>query len=454
MTEAKTKSYTLSGSAYKTNWPLLLLIFLIPLRNIQIQYLPNLGGGLNALNVLFLLALFHSMMHGRKYETSSGINGIIIWYILSGVLALMVGYGYLQGGAEGNWKAFKDQCIPLLLVMIIQKSAADGVQWRRILIAGLLSVPYCARLVWDQYKSVASFHYSDDLRIKGPFMDLGANEMGAYSVTLTLLAVALLISVWQQPRWRNFFLFVLFCSGICVLYSYSRGAYVSVLLGLIVILVKSGKLSKVILPAILVSIISLPLLPASVTERFSTISSEEDERDESAQSRFVFWEIALNKWKERPFLGFGYKTADDETINPHQMDTHNYYVKVIVERGIIGSIMLILLLMAVWKLTKRNLIHNRNEHFDDDEDEEIDTGDPFAQGVALGMHGIFAALLLANMFGDRFSHYPVLTIFWTLVGLIAASQLHRNEPQENADDTEQSSQADSFQLYGQNEMGR
>ena len=40
------------------NWPLYLFLILLPLQNITAGYLPNIGGGFNFLNIMFLISLF------------------------------------------------------------------------------------------------------------------------------------------------------------------------------------------------------------------------------------------------------------------------------------------------------------------------------------------------------------------------------------------------------------
>ena len=410
---------TLKGAESKTNWPLLLLIFIMPLRNIQLQYIPNLGGGLNIINVLFLLAFAHAFMHGKPLKIKPSINSFLVFYIFSSILALFMGYQFLADSSSGLWKTMKDQLIPILLVFIIQKSAVDDIQWRRILMATLVSLPYCFKVVWAQYISVASWHYSHDLRISGTFMDLGANEMGAFSVTLALMCFALMISCWGIKKWRYVFMMGFVLAALCLLYSYSRGGYISLILGIIVIFLRFKNRKEMLIPLILSAVIGFANLPKSVEERFSSIDAEEGERDESADSRFVFWGIVLEKWASRPILGFGYHTVQDKRINPHEMDTHNYFVKAIVERGVVGFVILLILLRMCWNLTKRNLYWQGN--------------DPMHNGLILGLSGAIFGLILGSMFGDRFSHYPISTCFWTFVALtsvIESRRLEKEQPKE------------------------
>jgi putative inorganic carbon (HCO3(-)) transporter len=417
--------YSLTGSAFKTNWPLILLIIIMPLRNIQLQYIPNLGGGLNIVNILFLLSVIHSFIHGEKLKIKPSINGLLIWYIISSLLALGFGYSFLISGSDGLWKAMKDSLIPVFLVFIVQRSILDDIQWRRILIAMLIPLPYMMKVVVNQYLSVASWHYSNDLRISGTFMDLGANEMGAFSVMMSLLSLGCLLNCWNIKKYRYLFLASFIFSSTCLLYSYSRGGYISFLLGSFIIIMNYKHRNKLYFPLVVVIILFSFNLPKSVEERFSTINASDEERDESADSRFVFWAIVFEKFLERPIQGFGYHTAQDKRINPHEMDTHNYYVKMLVERGVIGFLTFIFLLRSFKRLISEKIKSNNK--------------DLIMSGVALGMLGAWYALILGNMFGDRFSHYPISTNLWILIALISIMPSKKEEKIHWSPDTSEHS---------------
>jgi len=402
---AEASEFKLSGSLYKTNWALLLLIFIMPFRNIQIQYIPNYGSGLNIINLLFLFSVIHAFRFGMKPVNKPRINLYIILFILTGILSYFVSFDLLGNDAIVNWKSLKDQFIPLFLVFVIQRSALDSVQWNRILLAAMLSIPYTFRLVFNQYLSVSRYHYSDSLRIKGPFMDLGANALGAYAVTASLVLVALLITNWHIKKIR--YILILLCIGALgsLLYSYSRGGYLAFIIGFLFVIFNYKKSFKLLIPIIIIAGIGVNFLPNSVEERFTSIEASEQNRDESAKSRFVFWEVAYENFKEQPILGYGFKTAADIRINPYQMDTHNYFIKILEERGIVGSIFLVLVLYSIWKLIKDKL--------------DWQNEDTIQNGVVLGALGVFYAILVGNMFGDRFSHMAIITIFWVVIALVS-----------------------------------
>lgn len=147
----------------------------------------------------------------------------------------------------------------------------------------------------------------------------------------------------------------------------------------------------------------LTIFPVSVQERFSTIFVEEgEERDRSAESRFVIWEVAFKKYKDSPVFGIGFHSFHH--VNPYEgKDTHNYFVKVLTEQGAVG---LLILLVIFW----RSLVASRSLFYR--------TSDPLFKALGLGMLGCITTFMIGNMFGDRFSHYPLVTYFWVYLALV------------------------------------
>jgi len=128
----------------------------------------------------------------------------------------------------------------------------------------------------------------------------------------------------------------------------SRGAWLAFLAAAFVLLFKTGKV-KVLIVALILSLSApmvIGLFPVSVQERFNSIFVEsEEERDKSAQSRIIIWENAIETYKEHPVLGVGYRVFNK--LNEYQnKDTHNYYLKLLVEQGPVG---LLIFLVILWR---------------------------------------------------------------------------------------------------------
>lgn len=308
------------------NWALYLFLILLPLQNITAGYLPNIGGGFNFLNVMFLVSLFTAMAQGGKLAPNEPVNTWTALYAGYMVLSLLVGYHFVDDPAN-HFNQLKDHLVGLFVLYVVQMSVRDWNGVRLVALTMLLPLPYIAKVVWNQHRSVASTHYTDDLRISGTFALLGANEFAAFCVTVAVMLFALLLACRISRKWKLLLLGGIGCMIVGVLYAYSRTAYISLIMGMVVvIMVWRGRL-KLILPLCLAVVVLPAVLPASVVERFDSTTVEEGKRDESTELRIEYWKIAWANFVRNPIVGTGYHTFHHREINPYGRDTHNLYIR-------------------------------------------------------------------------------------------------------------------------------
>lgn len=401
------------------NWPFLAFVLLMPLQNLYTLHLPNLGGGLNFLNLMFIASLVGAWRCGGGLVRGTGVNGWITAYIAMALLALLVGFGSVPD-AGPHVNILKDQLIAVSFVFLAQMSATDAASLRRLLLASLLPLPYITLVAYDQHRAVSSWHYSHDLRISGTFAELGANEFAAFCVTALLVCGGLLLGLTSGWRWRVMLGIAAACAATGVVLSYSRTAYVAVLLGaaLLVLLRRAGL--RLLLPALLAVALLPAVLPSSVMERFDSIALEEGARDESTERRFEFWQVARSSFADHPVLGTGFHTFHHAQVNPYQTDTHNFFLRELAEKGLAGAIVLLGMLLVTARAMRRSL--------------KASPPGSLAYALGLGLAAAFVALLVGNGFGDRFTHYAMIAHFWLYLGLLLrAMQLQSHAAQESAD---------------------
>ena len=385
------------------NWALYLFLVLLPLQNITSHYLPNLGGGFNFLNVMFVVSLFAAIAQGGRLARGEALNAWVGAYAVYMVLSLLIGYHFVED-ASNHYNQLKDHLIGLFVVYVVQMSVRDWNGVRMIVLATLVPLPYIAKVVWNQHNSVASNSYNDDLRISGTFALLGANEFAAFCVTVAVVLFALLMACRVSRMWRLMLLGGIACMVVGVLYAYSRTAYISLIVGMVaVILIWRGRF-KLLLPLILAVVVLPTVLPQSVVERFDSTTVEEGQRDESTELRFEYWKIAWANFLRNPVVGTGYHTFHHREINPYGRDTHNLYIRTLSEGGVIGAIVLVGLLLAVLRTAVRELRHSRSG--------------TWRYALALGLMGAWVSMIISNLFGDRFTYYPVVAYFWAYVALV------------------------------------
>ena len=387
----------------RQNWLLYLFLFLLPLQNLQTGYMPNLGGGFNFLNIGFGLALLGAWRCGGSVARWSSVQNWVFAYVAYSFASLAIGYANVHTETDDHFGVLKDSILAIMLMFLAQMSATDWRKMRRLILVTLLPLPYMLRVTWDQHASVSSWHYSDSLRISGTFSLLGANELAAFCVTMAILMFGLLLAARLSVAWRVALVLGIACVTIGVMWSYSRTAYVALLLGIVsVVLLWRGRW-KMVLPLFVAALIAPNFIPASVIERFDSTTIEEGKRDESTQMRFEFWQIAWDNFTRHPIAGSGFHTFHHDEINPHKMDTHNFFMRELTEKGLLGFFitagMLLSILRACWRTMAAA------------------PAGSLAYALGLGMVGAWLALILGNCFGDRFTYYPMIGYFWVYLGL-------------------------------------
>jgi putative inorganic carbon (hco3(-)) transporter len=388
----------------RQNWIFLAFVALIPLQNIYEGYIPKMGGGLNFLNLMFAGSLLMALHCGGRLVRAHGVNGWFFAFAVVSLLSLFVGTGTVID-PTGHANALKDMLIAMSFLLLAQMSATDWGSVRRLLLASLLPLPYMLHVVRNQHASVSSWHYNHDLRISGTFPELGSNEFAAFCVTATLLVVVLLLAVRLRFGWRAILAGAAFAAAVGIALTYSRTAYIAVLVGLVMmVFLRRQARARMIVLGLVALLVVPPFLPNAVTQRFESIAIDEEERDESTDSRFVFWAIAWERFTERPILGTGYHTFHHAEVNPLQMDTHNFFLRELTEKGVVGAIVLIGFLWAVFRLLWRGY--------------RSAAPGTWTYGLCLGVLCAYIALLIGNLFGDRFTHYPMIAHFWLYIGLV------------------------------------
>lgn len=133
-------------------------------------------------------------------------------------------------------------------------------------------------------------------------------------------------------------------------------------------------------------------------------TNETGDLDHSSETRVNLWEDAFTLLESNPLTGTGYLTYAYMGRVGDYKDTHNIYVKVLVETGWVGLIMFLgLIFRFIWtglRLFATSL-------------------DPVLAGLGMGLAGWVICSATANFFGDRWNYFQVNGYMWVLAGLTA-----------------------------------
>lgn len=299
--------------------------------------------------------------------------------------------------------------MPLLLLLV---AAVEPSRWQ---MKGILIMMCLAVLALDRNflgtvsgRDFSAFSY--DLRDAGSMGYAGINGMAAFEAQFVAFLLAL--AAFEKNFWLRLAYFTLSgCSAVCLMYSLSRGGYVAVLAGWLFLgLVKK----RWMLVALIAFIFTwTALVPNAVRERVTmTYDAEAGGLDHSAETRITLWEDAMQVFDSNVVIGSGFNTyAYMHRVGNYQ-DTHNFFLKVLVETGIFG------LCLFLWLIGKTFLTGFRLSR---------QAKDPFLASLGLGLAAWIVTAVTANLFGDRWSFLQVCGYMWLIAGMVA----HARKLEEN-----------------------
>jgi len=185
----------------------------------------------------------------------------------------------------------------------------------------------------------------------GPRLIGSLAQPDVYSGALVLFSVFVFqYAICARNRWFRIFCFIVFnISMFCVMLSYSRASWLAALVVLIVLAsLYLREFLIYVLPGLIASVILLNTVLAPeldyASERFSTL--------DTIGNRVVSADAGVRMFLERPVFGWGHGTYDMhdhnfiEDVGPfkasewdiHVGTSHNTYLTILVESGIIGFI--------------------------------------------------------------------------------------------------------------------
>lgn len=430
----------------------LFYLFLLPLEYIQ-EKAPKGPTGMNyqTLSLFFLLVW---LLIGERRKTAKGALAPPVTSPLSLPLVLLLVWNYFCRFYAGtqyasidsvlnptsvNFSQFLQYLNGFILFWIVLKLFHNRERLNWLLLALMMSAPLVFRAFRSDFRG-GSGGFSNELRGHGPFVNVGSNELAAYFLYLGLFFFIYYLGTRQrQPRpeapkrprgealpaipYSLQRLLYLVPGGLYtygVLYTYSRGAWMAYLIGIGLAGMLRHRLILVIM--IIAALFSPFWLPRSVIDRYNMTENEEGQLEESAQSRPVFWATAIKMWHESPIIGNGIGSFKDRV----GMDTHGVYHRTLAEQGAIGFAIFVWVWATILFMSGRLWLKGAIP-----EDRQY--------GFALLVATV--ALMVANIFGDRITHLPMIGQYWILVGI--GGRLYANMVGVAALDAEPEAEAES-----------
>ena len=337
-------------------------------------------------------------------------------------LSLCLGSFYLEkpmplpGDARfGIWQEY--MIMPALLLMTASVAQSKR-QIQAIVLVMCVAAFALDRTFWNEVSGRDFSTYTEDLHGGGGSMGYaGANGLAAFAAQVATFLFAL--ASFESRKWLRVGYYSL--AGftiVCLVYSLSRGGYAAFIAGCLLIgLVKQRKI-LVLLVAFLFTWTTI--VPPAVEQRVDmTYNHTSGDLDNSSNTRLSLWSNAMDVFHGNAVLGTGFDTYEYMRLNRrtdgasgYYADTHNYFVKVLVEMGVVGFALLLWLLARI--LGEGFRLYRRAR-------------DPFFKSLGLGVIGWVVCAVVANSFGDRWTFLQVNGYMWVIAGLVCrAYQLEKS----------------------------
>ena len=387
----------------KVEWGFLLMIVMIPQPNLWFK-LHEYPMGKDFMDILFFSILFGILYQYKAFEMTSNTTIIIILITISYVAlwnsSMRFSLPLPVSTSNELLKDWKNYAEMIALYFLALNVIRNEDQQKKIVLLMTIIILLIAVRSYRNFSAGDSFRY--DKRVGGPFeaVGLGANHFGAFIAYYSAFFLGL--SFLDPNRKRKLLYGVTVLFGLHPLFfSYSRGAYLAAFCVLIFYGVFKKK--SLLVLSIIILVAWHTILPPSVVDRISMTETASGEIEASASHRLDLWEHANQLFEENPIFGVGFGGFGLTVPQGELTDTHNFYMKTLSEQGIIGFIILILIILKAflsgWRLHK--------------------TGKSlFNRGLGLGFMGAVIAVMISNIFGDRWSYFALGGYFWILWGIV------------------------------------
>lgn len=380
------------------------LIPLMPLQTVryQLHVLP-LG---DKLVDLLLISIFLGILIHKpgSFPPKTGYGRIVLVLSVFCYLSLWMGSAYLHttwplSPSDARFADWKNMVEMPLLFLLVNAAIESKKQMKVLLFLMVLSV-LRANLGFYHTVSGRDFsHFSNDLRYAGVLGYAGENGLAAFQAEFLLFCLGI-FSGMRNVSQKIFMVASMILMAYCVLFTFSRGAYLGLLAGLLCLGILRERKYLIVVAVILFGWQSL--VPPAVQQRVM-MTYEDGKIDNSAGERVQLWEDAFTLIPQHPVFGTGFDTYRYLGRSADYTDTHNYYVKVTVETGFVG---LIIFLTLLWKMFRSGVTLMRI------------ADDPVFRGMGLGFAAMMACVFVVNLFGDRWMYQQLTAYMWVILGLV------------------------------------
>lgn len=387
------------------------MIPFVPYRTMRDHFTDWPLGG-NLLTILVAAVFVGALLRGKRPPKS---KLIWIWVAFGLYLYVSMWLGTVITSApaplwlgDANFVTWKDYMLMPLVFVSAAMVIDDRKAVRTVIMLTAFSVLMIDRSSLMDSLSHSWANFDENKRSGGP-LSYGSNQTAAFLSQFGMF-------FWGFMQYLKRFKAKLACYGtialtlLACMYCFSRAGYLAIVVSVIVLGILKDR--KLILIAAVFLATWQTIVPTAVTERVKMTHTEDGRLEASAQERVDLWTDAEQTFTSYPIFGTGFATFQYGQHVDNLKDTHNWYVKLLVETGLVGFIFALCMIQQMFVVPLR-LFRKAT--------------DPLYRGLGLGLLVCLVSLIITNMFGDRWTYIEINGLLWILIGAaLRADQLSRD----------------------------
>ena len=238
------------------------------------------------------------------------------------------------------------------------------------------------------------------------------NVLGQYLILIIPVAFAMLVQNRGTGK-KIIYTLINIAMFACLMYTWSRGAWVGVVLSLGFFVLLRDRRWLVLCVAGLLLMPSV--LPANVLNRLTSIGNM---KDSSTAYRVSVWVASFRIAKDYWMSGIGIGTAAFEKIYPSYalngagfaLHSHNFYIQWVVEMGVFGLLAFLAIILTAYKQIA-----------------SIKEKSSLIRTVTLAMAGALLGFLFQGMAENLWYNFRMVLIFWIYMGILQSGVNISNE---------------------------
>jgi putative inorganic carbon (HCO3(-)) transporter len=241
------------------------------------------------------------------------------------------------------------------------------------------------------------------------------NVYAFYLVIILILITSALLQEKSGLKRQGLFI-LLSLLGVQLIFTYARGAWMSLVLALLILGVVKHR--KLLILAPLGVGLAIYLFP-SIVERFAPIMNSSSLENTSLAWRINLWLLSINYFIQHPILGIGfgnYIFVEYQMIDVY-IGAHNDYLRILVETGVIGFSCFIGLLLSLLRFGIKAYKKTHNT---------------FHKHLCLGFLGLWAGYVMISISENFFNQGIIQWYFWTYAAVIAAIYMRNSNGLTNS----------------------